>query len=103
MVMTERLADFKTIDTQLAGSTFCPESLMAELLHGMAFTKLDTDQVNFGCWCSELRLISALSTLGKQEIGDLVKSGEILEISCDYCTKQYRISPAKLQGLLAQS
>lgn len=103
MVMTERLADFRNIDAQLARAAFCPESLMEELLYGMAFTKLETDDVSFGCWCSELRLISALSTLGKKEIADLVKSGEVLEISCDYCTKQYRISPAKLQGLLDES
>jgi molecular chaperone Hsp33 len=103
MVMTERLAEFKNIDTQLSRGTFCPEGLMDELLYGMAFTKLESDNVSFGCWCSELRLISALSTLGKQEIADLVKSGEVLEISCDYCTKQYRISPAKLQGLLDES
>ena len=103
MVMTERLAEFKTIQAQLARSGFCPEGLMEELLHGMDFTKLESDDVSFGCWCSELRLISALSTLGKQEIADLVKSGDVLEISCDYCTKQYRISPAKLQGLLDES
>jgi redox-regulated HSP33 family molecular chaperone len=44
-----------------------------------------------------------LSTLGKQEIAELAKSGEVLDISCDYCTKQYGISPAKLQGLLDES
>jgi molecular chaperone Hsp33 len=103
MVMTERLAEFKSIAPQLAGSTFSPESFMEELLYGMEFTKLESDDVTFGCWCSELRLISALSTLGKQEIAELVKSGEVLEISCDYCTKQYGISPAKLQGLLDES
>ncbi len=103
MIMTERLTAFQNIERQLENSSFSPEWLMSELLYGMAFTTLDNDDVSFGCWCSELRLISALSTLPRQDILDLVTEGQVLEISCDYCTKEYRISPAKLQGLLNQS
>jgi len=102
-IMTERLADFRNIEQQLENSSFSPEWLMSELLYGMAFTTLENDDVCFGCWCSELRLISALSTLPRDEIEALVREGQVLEISCDYCTKQYRIVPAKLQGLLNQS
>jgi molecular chaperone Hsp33 len=69
----------------------------------MEFTTLDDGPVSFGCWCSELRLISALATLSRSEIEEFVNDGQVLEISCDYCTKQYRIPPAKLQGLLNQS
>jgi len=103
MLMTERLADFQDIDQQLRTDSFSPESLMNELLYGMPFTLLDKDDVSFGCWCSELRLISALSTLSRAEIENLVKDGQVLEINCDYCAKEYRIPPAKLQGLLNES
>jgi molecular chaperone Hsp33 len=103
MLMTERLADFQNIDQQLGTDSFSPESLMNELLYGMPFTLLDKDDVSFGCWCSELRLISALSTLSRSEIENLVKDGQVLEINCDYCAKEYRIPPAKLQGLLNES
>ena len=103
MVMTERLADFRSVEKQLQDEAFSTATLMGELLYGMAYTTLDRDDVSFGCWCSELRLISALATLSRTEIEDLVKDGQVLEISCDYCGKQYQIPPAKLQGLLDQS
>ena len=103
MLMTERLADFQNIDQQLRTDSFSPESLMNELLYGMPFALLGKDEVSFGCWCSELRLISALSTLSRAEIENLVKDGQVLEINCDYCAKEYRIPPAKLQGLLNES
>lgn len=103
MLMTERLANFQNIEHQLESSEFSPEWLMGELLYGMEFTTLDDGGVSFGCWCSELRLISALATLSRSEIEEFVNDGQVLEISCDYCTKQYRIPPAKLQGLLNQS
>ena len=34
---------------------------------------------------------------------DFVAKGEVLEISCDYCHRQYRIPPAKLVGLQVES
>lgn len=102
-VMTERLADFKSVESQLRHAAFSTQALMAELLYGMAYTTLDNDDISFGCWCSELRLISALTTLSRAELEELLRDGQVLEISCDYCTKQYQIAPAKLQGLLDQS
>ena len=103
MVMTERLAEFRTVEKELASGDFSTSALMGELLYGMDYTTLDRDAVLFGCWCSELRLISALATLSRSEIELLVKDGQVLEITCDYCTKQYQVPPAKLQGLLDQS
>jgi molecular chaperone Hsp33 len=69
----------------------------------MPFTTLDQSCVRFRCWCRELRLVSALATLSRSDIEDLVRDGEVLEITCDYCGKEYRIAPAKLQGLLDAS
>jgi molecular chaperone Hsp33 len=103
MVMTERLRDFESIDQQLLRNDFSPRWLLDQLLYGMPFTHLDESQVSFECWCSELRLMEAMATLSKKDLEDLVRSGELLEISCDYCGKQYAIPPAQLRGLLDSS
>lgn len=103
MVMTERLEDFRNIDALLARESFSPTWLLGELLHGMEYTRLDESPLGFQCWCDELRLVGALATLGRSELEDLVRSGEILEINCDYCQKEYRINPERLRGLLEAS
>jgi molecular chaperone Hsp33 len=103
MVMTERLHDFENIDAQLRDPGFTPTALLEELLYGMAFTKLEESQVGFECWCNELRVVSAISTLPKHDIEHLLSSGEVLEIACEYCKREFRIPPARLHGLLAQS
>ena len=103
MVMTERLQDFKSIDRELRDAAFTPEWLMDQLLYGMEFTRLEESNVDFDCWCDELRLVSALATLSKDEIRSLIEDGEVLEITCDYCGEEYRIAPAQLQGLLDPS
>lgn len=103
MVMTERLKDFESIDEQLRSPDFSPEALLDELLYGMPFTRLDASPVGFECWCNELRVVSAIATLPRPDIEHLLSSGEVLEIACEYCKREFRISPARLQGLLKQS
>ena len=103
MVMTERLRDFENIEAQLRDASFSPAWLLDQLLYGMEYTQLDERAVGFDCWCDELRLITALTTLPREEIEALVAEGNTLEITCDYCGKEYRIAPGKLQGLIRSS
>ncbi len=103
MVMTERLRDFERIDTRLRDSSFSPSWLLEQLLYGMEYTRLDESNVEFECWCDETRLLSALATLSRADVEDLVAAGSVLEITCDYCGKEYRILPHTLRGLLGVS
>jgi len=103
MVMTERLRDFENIDAQLDEPGFSPSYLLDQLLYGMAFTRLEESPINYACWCDELRVMSALATLPRGDIEHLLSSDDVLEISCEYCKREYRIVPARLRGLLNQS
>jgi molecular chaperone Hsp33 len=101
--MSERVNEFGNIDAQLARGQGEPRQLIAALLSGIPYTELDDTPLRFGCWCSAERLLSALSTLPKADIDDFIQKGEVLEISCDYCNRQYQIPPAKLLGLQVES
>ncbi len=103
MVMTERLNDFRTMETLFDDVAESPERLMAEILYGMDHTILETSGVFFNCGCSEVRVMTSLATLGKSDLQQLMEPGETLEISCDYCGKEYRLSPEKLRGLVDDS
>lgn len=103
MVMTERLKDFENIDAQVAEAGFSPESLLEQLLYGMPYTRLEESPVGFECWCDELRVVSAIATLSRADIEHLLSDGQMLEIECEYCKREYRIAPARLRGLLNQS
>lgn len=103
MVMTERLNDFQNMVQWLKKPEFTPDWLIGELLYAMDFTRLGTSRVRFNCWCDELKVIAALTTLPKADLEELTRSEEVLSINCDYCGKLYEISPATLRGLLKQS
>lgn len=103
MIMTERLDALPNLGDLLQKSDLTPDELIGELLYGMPFTRLEASHLDFGCGCSQVRLMSSLATLPRSDIEDLIRDGEVLEINCDYCGKDYRIPPAQLRSLLTSS
>lgn len=103
-VMTERLdRDFSEARPVLAMTERDPADLIGEILYGMRFAQTQEADLRFGCRCSSIRVLSSLSSLPKGDIRDLMNSGEHLHISCDYCGREYELSPKALAGLLAES
>jgi molecular chaperone Hsp33 len=101
MVMTERLAAVPPLMSMLAEHT--PRTLVDELLFGMPFTVLEESQVRHACHCSLEKVVSMLATLGKTDIAELVEAGEVIEIRCDYCMKDYEVAPENVRALLDES
>ena len=101
MIMTERLQAMDPITTLIGREGFTARSLLDELLFGMPFTVTGESSLRFECACSETQVLATLSSLGSGDIADLVQGGEVLEIRCDYCGKEYQVHPERLRGLLA--
>jgi molecular chaperone Hsp33 len=99
-VMTERLRLFDPVVKLLREGKASPRDLVAELLYGMPHHITGESALRFECRCSHLRIMAGLSTLDRTEIESLCTDGEALEISCDFCGKQYRVTPEHLRGLL---
>jgi molecular chaperone Hsp33 len=102
-VMTERLREFERIDELIDKLDADPVPLLDELLYGMPFTRLEQSPLRFECRCNAVRVMSALASLGRADLIDLVKEARPIELGCDYCGQQYVVSPLELQGLLQQS
>ncbi|WP_437485253.1 Hsp33 family molecular chaperone HslO [Sorangium sp. So ce1014] len=103
MVMTERLKDFERLDDVLAQEGASADVLLEELLHGMPFSRLDDSPLSFSCRCSELRVMTTLASLPRSDIEEMVEDGKVLDIRCDYCGKDYQVSPSQLRSLLMTS
>jgi molecular chaperone Hsp33 len=101
MIMTERLDAMDDIRALIGRDGFTPRSLLDELLYGMPFSVTGESALGFACACSETQVLATLSSLGPGDIAELVQGGEVLEIRCDYCQKEYQVHPERLRGLLA--
>jgi molecular chaperone Hsp33 len=103
MVMTERLRDFERVGELLAKGECDPKRLLGEILYGMPFTEVGESNVSFGCNCSDERILASLASLSRADIQELYSHGEVLDIMCDYCRKEYAVQPERLRGLLESS
>jgi molecular chaperone Hsp33 len=99
-VMTERLEDFRSFGAVLRQTAGDPTLLMAELLYGFPYTTLDDTGIHFGCICSAERLVGAMATLGREEISSIVAKGEVMDVACDFCGREYKVGPEMLRPLL---
>jgi molecular chaperone Hsp33 len=101
--MTQHLEaqpDLSVMLTELEGD---PHALMALLMRNVPHTILQSTPVHYGCNCSQVRLLGALSTLGRDDIEHLLETGEVVESMCDYCHSVYRVGAEQLRGLLARA
>jgi len=102
-IMTTKLESLRPPDVMLADAKGDPEKLMAELLDGLAYTKVNESPVHYGCPCDLYRVLGALATLGAEEVRRVIATEEVLDVGCDYCGKHYAIQPSQLRGLLDAS
>ncbi len=103
ILMAQRLEDFEDLGSLLGRGSGDPKMLLDEILYGMPFTQVGESPVLYKCQCSELRVTASLATLPRADIEDLMRGGKSLEISCDYCGKDYQVRTETLRGLLAQN
>ncbi|HEX5655713.1 MAG TPA: Hsp33 family molecular chaperone HslO [Polyangiales bacterium] len=103
-VMTERLAhDFSDITSFVDAPRFDPDALLEEIMYAVPFSRTETRPVFFHCPCSQASVLASLATLDVGDIEGFIQEGEVLDIGCDYCGKQYQVAPDQLRGLLSQS
>ena len=103
MIMTERLEAQPPIEEVLVQLGGDPKRLLEELLYGMPYAQLDTSPLHFGCLCSREVVVASLSTVPREELADMIREDGVIELSCDYCGKVYKLGRTHLEGLLAES
>ncbi len=75
------------------------EALFAQVLKGLEYHIVGESEVGYRCACSKERVEQALGCIEKSELEELIKEGEDIKVSCQFCGKQYSFSPAELAAL----
>jgi molecular chaperone Hsp33 len=91
--------------TTMLRSGESPEDLLQRIF-GDAFDVLDRVPVRFNCPCSRERVERALLLLGEAELRTLLDKDRergFTEVTCEFCTTRYEITPAELRELLAEA
>ncbi|WP_353684165.1 Hsp33 family molecular chaperone HslO [Thermodesulfovibrio sp. 3907-1M] len=69
---------------------------------GLPIEVLHRGSVAYFCPCTKDRVISAIITLGREEIQKMIDEGETVEVECYFCKKKYKVTVEELQSLLME-
>lgn len=75
------------------------ETLLHRLYHETELRIFDSRRVSFKCRCSEDKMKEVLKILGEEEAQKLLQEKGKVEISCDFCSKQYSYDPIDITML----
>ncbi|MCA1032817.1 Hsp33 family molecular chaperone HslO [Bacillus timonensis] len=77
-----------------------PEEILNQILGEGNVKILDKMPVSFHCPCSRERIASAIISLGKHEIKDMIEEDGKAEAQCHFCNEFYQFNKEELEELL---
>lgn len=81
-----------------AGMT--PEDILGQVCGDLGVVFMETAPVCYKCYCSRSRVESALISLGRQELTDIMQEGKTFPVECQFCDTVYTFTPGDIQELL---
>lgn len=89
--------------TAMLDSGLSAEDMLRTVLGPFEVEILETTPVAYRCYCSREKVERTLLTLGREELGQIVRSGETLHVDCQFCDKIYDFTPENVQDILNQA
>lgn len=81
-----------------AGMT--PEDILGQVCGTLGVVLMETAPVCYKCYCSRHRVESALISLGRRELTDIMQEGKTFPVECQFCDTVYRFTPEDIRELL---
>ena len=77
-----------------------PEDILGQVCGDLGVVFMETVPVVYKCYCSRDRVEQALISLGREELGDIVRDGKAFPVECQFCDTVYTFTPEDIQALL---
>jgi len=75
------------------------EALFEQVLKGLEYHIVGESEMLYKCYCDRDRVAEALTCIDKEELDEIVFSGETISVSCQFCDKTYSFTPDELKSL----
>ena len=102
VAIEERLSAIPTI-SKMISEGMTPEDILHEVLGKENVKILDEMPVTFNCQCSRDRITNAITSLGTEEIADMIETDGQAEAECHFCNEKYHFSKENLEHILEQA
>ena len=74
--------------------------MIRAVLENFEVELFEEEKVEYRCYCSRDRVTSALISLGKKELQEMVDEGEDIHLSCQFCDVDYAFTPGQISEIL---
>ena len=74
--------------------------ILRAVLENFEVELFEPEPICYRCYCSRERVTGALISLGREELGDMIREGKDVHMSCQFCDADYVFTPAQLQEIL---
>ena len=81
-----------------AGMT--PEDILGQVCGSLGVVFMETTEVSYRCYCSRERVESALISLGREELTQIMQEGNPFPVECQFCDTVYTFTPEDVAELL---
>ena len=86
--------------TKMLEQGMTPEDILGQVCGELGVVFMETTEVSYKCYCSRDRVTSALISLGKQELEEIMQEGKTFPVECQFCDTVYEFTPADIDKLL---
>ena len=87
--------------TAMLNSGMTPEDMLGQVLGDLGVVFMETTEISYKCYCDRDRVTSALISLGKKELQEILEEGKTFPVSCQFCDTLYEFTPQDIARLLA--
>jgi len=86
--------------TTMLDQGMTPEDILGAVVGDLGVVFMETTEVEYKCYCSRDRVTSALISLGKEELSQILKDGKAFPVECQFCDTVYTFTPEDIAQLL---
>jgi molecular chaperone Hsp33 len=96
--LERKLKEIPPVSTMILNG-LSPKEIMEEAV-GLPVEISESKEVFYYCPCTKERVLDSIILLGRKDIEELVSKGEILNVQCEFCKKEYIVSQEELSSIL---
>ncbi|MCK8815889.1 Hsp33 family molecular chaperone HslO [Natroniella sulfidigena] len=100
--LEENLAEVESV-SRLIEQGLSPEELLDKLLTGFEFKILTEREIEFKCVCGQERMKRLVSSLSEDDLREIIKEDEQVEVKCHFCNQNYQFSKEEIEDILASN
>ena len=86
--------------TTMLDAGMTPEDILGQVCGELGVVFMETTEVSYKCYCSRSRVESALISLGRKELTEIMEEGKTFPVECQFCDTVYSFTPEDIRKLL---